>query len=209
MILYASFLKNKFQSIDLTIAKEIKIMKKILIPFLLLLFSVSNAQISRFSGGLGFSTGINYNVTSTGNPAIFGNAYLELSKRLHIIPGLTVFNKGEDGSTFSDNIRKNYMFMVDVDAQYGLMKEDQLTVVAFGGVNMTGIASRIVGENTTLENSSSFKPGVNLGAAIEMRINNSYDAVVSGKYILGDFAQGVFKIGVIYHLNRSRGRVRW
>jgi hypothetical protein len=189
--------------------KILLIMKKIFIPLFLLLFSISQAQISRFSGGLGFSTGIDYNVTSTGNPAVFGKAYLELSRRFHIIPGLMVFNKGEDGSTFSDNIRKNYMFMVDVDAQYGILKEDQLTLVAFGGLNMTGIASRIVGGNTTLENSSSFKPGVNLGAAIEMRINNSYDAVVSGKYILGDFAQGVFNIGIIYHLSRSRGGGRW
>lgn len=184
-------------------------MKKLIILFLLIIGLQAQAQIERFSGGLGFSSGVDYNYSTSGNPAVFGKAYLELSKRLNIIPGLAVYNKGEKGSSFTDDIRKNYMFQADLDAQYGLLREDQITLVGFAGFNMTGVVSRVIGENTTLENNSAVKPGVNLGIAVEMKINNFYDAVISGKYIVSEFDQFVINIGVMYHLSGRRSRGRW
>lgn len=181
-------------------------MKKIFFLLLAFSFITLNAQLDRVSGGLGFSSGVDYNKATTGNPAIFGKAYIKLMKRLHVIPALSVYNKGQDGSQFTDDIRRNYMFQADLDAQYGLFKEDQLTLVGFTGINMTSVISRIVGDNTTLENMSAVKPGLNLGVAVEMQVNPSYDACVSAKYVVSEFSQFVINIGVVYRFNATRRR---
>jgi len=183
-------------------------MRKILvIPVLLFFFLSSNAQIEKVAGGLLFSSGVDYNATSTGNPGFFGKAYVGVVKRVHFIPSLAIYMAGEGGDDFSGTTRKNYMFQGDLDMQYGLMREDNLTLVGFTGLNMTGIISK-VDENSNLENNSTIKPGLNIGAAIEMKVDNAYEALISGKYIVGDFSQFVISIGVIYRFDQ-RSRRGW
>jgi len=184
-------------------------MKKLLIASsLFLLFFTSNAQIDKIAGGLAFSSGVDFNSNSTGNPGVFGKAYVGVVKRLHLVPSIVVFTTGEAGSTLgSSNIRKNYMFHGDLDFQYSLFREDMLTLVGFTGLNMTGIISK-VDENTTLENVSKVNPGINLGAAVEMNVDNSFDAVLSAKYIVSEFDQLIISLGVIYRFD-SRKRRGW
>ncbi|MCF8381422.1 MAG: hypothetical protein K9H49_17750 [Bacteroidales bacterium] len=183
-------------------------MKKYFIVALLFLFSLSAySQIEKAAGGLLFSSGVDFNTTTTGNPGFFGKAYLEVVKRLYFVPTVGIYIPGEGGDQFSGTVRKNYMFQGDLDFQYGIMKEDKLKLFGFAGLNTTGIISR-VDEASTLENSSALKPGLNIGAAIEMTVDNAYEALISGKYIAGEFNQFVISIGVIYRFDQ-RGRRGW
>ena len=183
-------------------------MKKLLIASsLFLLFFTSNAQIDKIAGGLAFSSGVDFNSNSTGNPGIYAKAYVGVVKRLHLVPSIVIFTPGEAGSTFTSDIRKNYMFQGDLDVQYGLFREDMLKLIGFAGLNMTGIISK-VDENTTLENVSKANPGLNLGAAVEMNVDNSFDAVLSAKYIVSEFDQLIISLGVIYRFD-SRKRRGW
>lgn len=181
-------------------------MKKLLIlPLLFLFYITAYAQIDRVSGGLAFSSGVDYNLATTGNPGVFGSAYIGLVKRMHIVPSLVVFKAGEEGSSLQFNVRKNYMFQGDLDIHYGILRDDNLKLIAFTGLNMTGIISK-VDENTSLDNDSKMNPGLNLGASIEMNVNNAYDAVLSAKYIVSDFDQFVISLGVIYHFDTRKRR---
>ena len=181
-------------------------MKKLLfIPLLFLLFITANAQIDRLSGGLAFSSGVGYNNTKTGNPGVFGKAYIGVIKRMHIVPSFIVYKPGEEGSSLQFNIKKNYMFQGDLDIHYGIMRDDNLKLIGFTGANMTGIISK-VDENTSLDNDSKMNPGLNLGASIEMNVNNAYDAVLSAKYIVSNFDQLVISLGVIYHFDTRKRR---
>lgn len=180
-------------------------MKNLLIAVLLFFFIPAKSQFDRLAGGIGFSSGVDILYASSGNPAIFGKSYLKIMPRLHLIGSLSAFNKGEAGSSLSGDIRKNYMLHGDIDLQYGLFREDKLRLMGFTGFNMTTMFLRF--ESSDL-NQSVFKPGLNLGAALEMNINNSYDALLSGKYILGECSQFVIQIGVIYQFTASR-RYGW
>ena len=180
-------------------------MKKWLFLILIPLCIQTNAQFDAVSGGIGFSSGVDFNLATTGNPAIFGKAYLKINGRLHLVPGVTVFMKGEEGSSFSDDIRKNYMFHGDLDAHYGIFKEDPITFLGFAGLNVTGIVSKVVG-NIDLQDQTTFKPGLNVGAAMQMRINDRYSAYLSGKYILSEFDQFVINLGVTYFFSSQRRR---
>ena len=183
-------------------------MKKIItLPVLLFFFLTANAQLEKVAGGLLFSSGVDFNTTTTGNPGFFGKAYFGLAKRLDFAPSLAVFIAGEGGDQFSGTVRKNYMFQGDLDMQYGLMREDNLTFVGFTGLNGTGIISK-VDKNSTLENSSIIIPGLNIGAAIEMKVDNAYEALISGKYIVSEYGQFVISIGVIYRFDQ-RSRRGW
>ena len=126
---------------------------------------------------------------------------------MHIVPSIIVFKPGEEGSTFTSDIRKNYMFQGDLDVQYGILRDDNLKLVGFTGLNMTGVISKIDKDAVTiLDNDSKMSPGLNLGAAIEMNIDNAYDAVLSAKYIVSDFSQLVISLGVIYHFDNRKRR---
>lgn len=183
-------------------------MKKIIaLPFLLFFFLTTNAQIDKVAGGLLFSSPVEYNLTNTGNPGFFGKAYVGVVKRVHFIPSIALFVPGAGGNDLNNTARKNYMFQGDLDLNYGLLREDKLTFFGFAGLNMTGIISR-GDESANLKNDSDFKPGLNIGGGIEMEVNNSYDALISGKYIVSEFSQFVISIGVIYRFDQ-RSRRGW
>ena len=101
------------------------------------------------------------------------------------------------------------MFQADLDFQYGLIKEGDLKLVAFGGLNTTAILSKYemlvdVGQN--FANDSGLKFGANIGACVEMYVDRYYDAFLSVKYIAGSWDQFVISIGVMYNIDGARGR---
>ena len=119
-------------------------MKKfIVIPVLFLFLFSANAQIKSVAGGLLFSSGVDFNTTSTGNPGFFGKANIGLIKRVQFAPSISVFMAGEGGDQFSGTARKNYMFQGDLDLTYGIMRDNNLTLVGFSGLNMSGILSKV------------------------------------------------------------------
>lgn len=185
------------------------IMKKILLLLLILcLFTGLSGQLHRAGGGLSFSTGVDYNTIETGNPGIFGKAYFKLGKKLFLVPSASVYNRYKRSNT--KHSFTNYMFQGDLDLQYEIFREGPLALVGFAGGNITSVISKyevFIGDPLAGDQSG-LKPGVNLGAGIEMYIDQSLDSVLSAKYIAGSWNQFVIQLSVIYHFYKRR-RIGW
>ncbi len=167
------------------------------------------SQLERWGGGLSFSSGVDYNYGETGNPGFHGKAYFKLFERTHLVPTLSGYIPRERGTGFGPKI-KTFMFQADVDMQYGLFRENELRMMGFAGVNLTGLISKVEDPllGTTVEDQSGINPGFNIGATIEMMVNKNYDATLSGKYIAGSWDQFVVTLGVVYHFY-GRQRRGW
>jgi len=181
------------------------------ISFFLLEINVSG-QFNAFSGGLAFSSGIDYNTGSTGNPGLFGKAYLKIDDRFHVVPTLTIYNRYKR-STFSEVIR-NYMFQADLDGVVSLYKDKSLRFMGLAGVNATALLSKweILYETPNSDlyaNKSDFAPGLNLGGAFQLYVNDRIDGYISAKYVISSFDQLVINAGVIYYISGKRRRGMW
>jgi hypothetical protein len=168
------------------------------------------SQFNRISGGLCFSSGLDYNSGVTGNPGLFVKSFFKVDKRVSVVPAITVFNRFTKGD-FSYSL-SNYMFQIDLDGQYSLLKDDKIIVYLLGGVNATGIISKYkqtysVG-GPEIEDEFGLKPGLNLGAGLKLYVNKSYDGIIQAKYIAGPFSQLLISLGVIYHLD-GNNRKGW
>lgn len=181
-------------------------MKKILLILILCLSLIkAEAQLNKFSGGLAFASGLEFNTGNTGNPGFFGKAYFEIFDRTYLVPSFSAFMAGKDGSSLQSTSRKTYLLQADADIQYGVLREDKLRLYGFAGFNASSIISK-ADESTNLENNSKICPGLNLGAYLEMDINNAYDVMLSGKYIVGEFDQFIIQLGVVYHFSAKKRR---
>ena len=180
-----------------------------LLMLLLVAFSFSvQSQINRVGGGLSFSSGVDFNMGSSGNPGLNLKAYSKINRRLFIKPELTIFNRFSKGNSFYS--LTNYMIHFDIDGQYGILKEDKIILFCFGGLNTTTVISRYTSHinvgSTELDNDSSIRPGLNLGAGLKMHIDRSFDGVLQTKYIAGSFSQLVISVGAVYHIDgNNRG----
>ncbi|MCB8999989.1 MAG: hypothetical protein H6540_08000 [Bacteroidales bacterium] len=187
--------------------------KTSLILLTFFLFSLSaKAQFTSFSGGLTFGSGVDYNTGTTGNPGIFGKAYLKINKRFYLVPALSAYNKYKRPS-FSETL-KTYMFHADFDGYYALYKDKSLRFLGFAGINATYLSSKwdILLEtpaSVNFRNQSDIKPGVNLGGAFHLYVNDQFDAYLSAKYIISPFSQAVINVGAIYYLGGERRRGNW
>lgn len=174
----------------------------LIFPFLL------NAQFTKFAGGLGFSSGVSYNLNETANPAIWARAYYKLSKKAFVAPTFSFYKSGIN-SNFEYEL-KNYMMQGDIDLNYGLFKEDDISLFAFTGLNATSVISRFRLKEDSggdyPEDKSDIRLGLNVGAALEMRVDDYFDAFLSCKYIAGSWSQLVVSLGVIYNLEGKRRR---
>jgi hypothetical protein len=173
---------------------------------------ILNAQLTGISGGLNFSSGIDYNTGTTGNPGIFGKAYFKINKRFHVASSIAAFNKYKRSDFFE--VLKTYMFQADIDGIVGLYKDKSLQFVGFAGLNTTAIVSKwdileVTASTPNLINKSDIKPGLNLGGAFQLYVNDTFDAYVSAKYIVSSFDQVVINAGVIYYVGGKRRKGSW
>ncbi len=183
-------------------------MKKILVVIILFFPLLASAQFERIGGGLAFSSGVDYNYHRTGNPGIWIKPYIEVFPKTYFVPSLTLYNRFKK-STFTEVI-KNYMFHGDIDIQYQVFTQDEIKIVILGGLNATGLISRyelLVDTGAKgLDNMSDLGLGANIGAGLEMIINNYFDAVLTTKYIAGAYSQFVINLGVVYYINPKAHR---
>ncbi|MFW5645496.1 MAG: hypothetical protein ACOCZL_06250 [Bacteroidota bacterium] len=182
--------------------------KAILILFPVFLGMQLNGQIMRAGGGLSFSTGVMFNTIETGNPGIFGKLYFEVFENGYLLPSLSLYNRYYR-SDITQSF-KNWMFHGDVDLQYEFFHEGPLRVYGLLGGNATAITSNYevsIGD-PRYSDKKEIKPGLNLGAGVEMYIDGSLDSVLSIKYIAGPWDQVVIQLGVYYHFY-ARRRIGW
>jgi len=171
-----------------------------------------DAQFSGLSGGLTFSSGIDYNTGTTGNPGIFGKAFYKINPRFHVVPAVSAYNRYKR-SSFRE-VLKTYMLHGDLDAVYGIYKDRSFRFVGVAGFNATAVFSKwdILQSGPDaiyLINRSDVKPGINLGGAFNLYVNNSFDAYFSAKYIISSFDQVVINVGAIYYISGKRRRGGW
>jgi hypothetical protein len=169
------------------------------------------SQLDRFAGGLSFSDGIIINGMETGNPGVLGKVYFKLFDKAYLTPGLTIFYPKK----YDDQVvrTRNYMFHADIDFHYAIVREREIQLIAFGGINATSAFSKNKQIHSGFlvdipEDKSIIIPGINMGACIEMMVNNNYDAMIFGKYIAGEIDQFVIQIGVAYYVKGKRRRIR-
>ncbi len=182
-------------------------MKKLVTLFFLFLPLMASGQFERISGGLAFSSGVQYNNHRTGNPGIWIRPCFRIMPKTYFVPSITVFNRFKKAS-FTEEIR-NYMFHGDADIMYRVFKQDEIGIVLQAGLNATGLISRykmLVDVGEGLDNRSDLGLGANLGVGLEMVINDWYDAVLTTKYIAGTYSQFVIDLGVTYYLNPKKHR---
>ena len=183
---------------------------KIPLVFLALIITVKiSAQVPALGGGLAFSSGIDVNGLSTGNPGIYGKAYLKFGKQMKIVPSISAFRPGKRTDLGLGTTLKNYMFMGDLDLHYSVFYNKPLRVILFTGINTTAVISKWDNLVGVAENKNEISPGLNLGGAIYMFVNNSFDAYVSGKYIAQKSGQAVINLGIIFYPEGLRRRGGW
>lgn len=182
-----------------------------LLVLIIFLSAKLNAQLTALSGGLAFSSGLDYNSGTTGNPGLFGKAYIKIDDRFHVVPALTAFNRYKR-SDFAQ-VLKNYMFHADIDGVVGLYKDRSLRFMALAGFNSTLLISKwdvlVENPNVILNNKTEIKPGLNLGGAFQLYVNDQFDGYISAKYIISSFDQLVINAGVIYYISGKRRRGLW
>lgn len=194
------------------------IFKTVLISFVLLMSSgvLLFAQPDRIGAGLSFSNVLDFNTGETSNPGFLIKTWIAIDKKkkMHIVPTITAYNryKFEPGTY----ILKNYMFQGDIDAQYVVFQEKTVKVIAFAGGNYTYLYSTyeelFASANNTISDKTDGAFGGNLGAALELRMSDHWDFVVSGKYKLSKYPQFVISVNAAYFFKtrgrqyRSRGR---
>lgn len=184
-------------------------MKKFLLVLPAVVFAIhTNGQFSRTGGGLTFSSGVDFNTIETGNPGIFGKAYIKIFEKGHFLPSLSIYNPYVRKTTTQSF--KNYMFHGDLDIHYDFYREGPLRLYGLIGANGTAIISKyeVLAGTTSHADKSGIKPGMNLGTGVEMYIDNNLDSVLSVKYIAGPWDQFVIQLAVFYHFN-DRRRIGW
>ncbi len=181
----------------------------LLLPLLLCSLSLYS-QPERVTGGLSFSSGLDFNGLETGTPGFFGKVHLKFIEKVYVVPSLTVFYPKERDNQIL-RIR-NYMFQADLDFQHVLVYNKDLLLSGFAGINGTSIISKVTelepGGARGRDDDSHFKPGINVGACLDMFVNDSFNGSISAKYLLGGWKQFILQAGVSYYFNGTH-RKSW
>jgi hypothetical protein len=167
------------------------------------------AQPDRIGAGLSFANVLDFNTGETSNPGFLIKTWIALDKKkkMHIVPTITAYNTYKfDPGTY---ILTNYMFQGDLDVQYVVFHEKTVKVIGFVGGNYTYLYSTyeeiIASANNTITDASDGAFGGNLGTALELRMSDHWDFVVSGKYKMSKYPQFVISVNAAYFF-KSRGR---
>lgn len=182
------------------------------------------AQPERIGAGLTFATKKRFNGGDTGNPGLNVKTWISLDRRkvFHIVPSVSAFMPLEVPHT--SYLTTTYMFHGDLDIQARLWKEKSVRLAAVAGVNYRHIVSKnemliTLPDEPVDSTLSGFGPTI--GAALEMRMDGSWDFIVSARYSFtglrpGDTASGesflvaplaspVIQVQAVYYFF-SRGR---
>jgi len=184
------------------------------ISFLLIILSLMScpqgmAQINRIGAGVSFSSGADFNYGETGNPGFVLKTWITMNKAgtFNIVPSVTAYNRYRVETGYS--ILTNLMFQGDLDFQYTVFHEGNVTAAAFVGGNVTYLNSDfeplIVTGNETITDATDLAIGGNLGAALELRMGPRWDFFISGKYLFSSYSQFIISVhGVYYFKSRRR-----
>jgi hypothetical protein len=193
---------------------------KIVLTFAVILIpSLMSAQLNGLSGGLVFSSGVDFNIANglkketTANPGIYGKGYLKINKKLNIVPSIIAFKPYTDSDINSYKL-KTYMFQGDIDCTYGIAKDKNIRLFGYAGFNASAVMMKskilaVTSFTKQVRDYTEVQPGLNLGAALQLYVNDAFDGYITAKYVLSRFDQVVINIGAIYYPGGKHRKGSW
>jgi len=157
-----------------------------------------NAQFTKVGGGLVFGTGYEYHHVHTGNPGINLTGIYEINQPFHLSPGFTYVLPKKDELVYGD--RRTSLMMFDFDAHYVFNYLDQFEFYGLGGLNISFVKSKYLGDEFYPENFSDNALGLNIGAGTYMKFSEQMDFFGELKYIVSKYDQLVVTIGVLLNV---------
>jgi hypothetical protein len=172
----------------------------------LLLFIITennlSAQLTRFGGGLCFSTGIDQPPVETGNPGLNLRAVYEINDKMFILPALTFYAPKRVSYPIFD--LQTYYGHVDAWFGYSIAHQKQIMFYAIAGPNLTGLYKSFKTDDPNYKSGSDISPGVSIGTGVEMIINMNFNAYAQVHYIIGKYQQLIISIGTHYYFEGRR-----
>ncbi|MDX1651826.1 MAG: hypothetical protein R3277_05005 [Brumimicrobium sp.] len=166
-----------------------KIRNTILALVLIFTSNLVKSQIN-FGGGLAYGTEIEslgFNIRG---------GYL-LAEKLNFNGGFTYFIPREE------NMFKSELWTADFDAAFWLDLSDNIIFYPMAGLNITNYTIQPLYdqgiEGIISDGDTETRVGLNLGGGLGYRLGNTVP-FVEGKYIVSDFDQAVFNVGVLFML---------
>jgi len=104
-------------------------------------------------------------------------------------------------SIFIPSTQNNYKhsrWAIDVDGNYTFWNSGAFDFYAVGGLNITHYAKK--SEVGWLSDVIGTKPGLNVGAGVNFGFSSKMSAYSEVKYILSNYDQAVFNVGVLFEL---------
>lgn len=157
------------------------------------------AQKTKVGGGISFGTGFNYHNVHSGYPGINVTGKYKFSESIQFTPGFTFYFSRKDD--FYDDTRSTTVWLLDLDGHYYIKTKDRFSFYALGGLNITGAHSNYKGDSPELyPDYSDQKIGLNIGAGVNMAIDEMVMSFGEIRYIIGLFDQLTLTAGVIVPL---------
>jgi opacity protein-like surface antigen len=187
-------------------------MKKLylLLITLLFCFSVSNAQLTKLGGGLGFTTGypfheMDYDYNQSGHFNFFAQGIYELTLPIHIAPSVTYFfpHVWKDGTQFDQSKITVTTLMIDLNGHYVFNSLDRFEFYGLAGLDVLlawkkdvfTITGSVPSTQTTKESDNAI--GLNLGAGTYIKMAEQVDLNLEVKYLVSRYHQFMINAGVL------------
>jgi opacity protein-like surface antigen len=185
-------------------------MKKFIVTILLLIsaLAITNAQFTKFGGGLTYGTGFLFNnekgyqedLHRSPFAGIFLTGIYELNLPFHLAPSFTYFlprtNELIQG-TFIQKTRVSSM-MFDLNGHYVFNSLDKFEFYGLAGLNIT--LAKLKWLETTSKGTDNAL-GLNLGAGAYMKMTEQFDLYGEIKYIVSKYDQVMVNVGVLVNID--------
>lgn len=155
-------------------------MKKLVFLALIVLGSVATAQAQDVSLKFGWTYAFDSDEAGINLGAKYG-----VTPEIDLAAGLSFYFPGRDYN----------LWMFDIDGHYNFPMGGGLTLYPLAGFNFTTAGWD---NHSGLEEYNHTEFGVNIGGGAQFQIVDQIGAFAELKYILGDYDQGVFGLGVTY-----------
>jgi hypothetical protein len=187
-------------------------MKKLFIISLIIVSFIANtnAQFTKFGGGLTYGSGYHYNNENTGSLAdlhrspylgIFLSGIYEITLPVHVAPSFTYFiprtNKAIAGVNGEDTKVSEILF--DINGHYVFNSLNKFEFYGLAGLNI--IFTKIKWMGTGSSSDSDNAMGLNLGIGSYMKITEQFDLYGEAKYIISKYDQLVVNVGVLINID--------
>jgi len=100
----------------------------------------------------------------------------------------------------TQNNFKHSRWAIDVDGNYTFWSAAGFDFYGIAGLNISHYAKKYTGNLVGIGDNIGTKPGLNAGAGVNYRFSSNLSAFSEVKYILSNYDQAVFNVGVLLEL---------